>query len=142
MIPLCAGATMDGMPDRDRQMREILAGIRMIPEEMREDRRRAEEDRKRADEDRKRADERFEEIYRQAAEEWRETAEDRRRAEQDRKDFRRAILVVGKVGVDIRAAIKEMRHSLDGLRGAVGENTSVLRRIDRRLGAGGNGRRR
>ncbi|HLG42599.1 MAG TPA: hypothetical protein VI643_04475 [Planctomycetota bacterium] len=105
---------LNGVSGNDRNSREILAGIRQILQEMREDR-------KRADEDRRRADARFEEIC--------------RRGDEDRKEFRRFILGVGKIGLDIRKAVNGLRKAMDG-------QTAILKRIERRLPPFGNGRRR
>ncbi|HLG43324.1 MAG TPA: hypothetical protein VI643_08160 [Planctomycetota bacterium] len=113
------------MPEKDGGDRDILSGIRRILEEIREDRKRAEEERKRAEEHRRRADARFEEVCRKSDERFEEVC---RRGDQDRKDFRRLILGVGKIGMDIRRALKA--------------NTAILLRIDRRLGTLANGRRR
>jgi uncharacterized protein (DUF3084 family) len=126
---------MDDMAGADRYLREISSGIRLILEEIREERRRADEDRKgadedrrqanedrrqanedrkRADEDRKRADQRFEEVCRQAAE--------------DRKNLRRLILMAGNIGMDIRRTLAA--------------HTALLQRIVSKLDAPRNGRGR
>ena len=114
----------------DPGARLILEELRDLRLEMRADRRRADEERQRADEERQRADE-----ERQRADEERRRADQRfERMMQDfeQKSARREAATL-RAFKDIRAVglsiVKTLNH-----------HTRILERIDRKLGAQGNGR--
>ena len=100
----------------DPGTRLILEELRDLRLEMRADRRRADEERQRADEDRQRADERFERMMQDF---------EQRSARREAATLR-AFKDVRAVGLSI---VKTLNH-----------HTRILERIDRKLGARGNGR--
>ncbi len=99
--------------------RDIMAGIRLILEEMRDDRRRAD---LRFEEVVRRSDDRMEAIARRSDERLEILAE---RWDEDRKRFNRTVLIAVQVAKDIRRTLKE--HSV------------MLRAIARSLRTGSNG---
>jgi hypothetical protein len=104
----------EGRPDPGTRL--ILGELRDLRLEMRADRRRSDEERKRSDEERRRADERFERLMR----DFQQDSGRREAATQ------RAFKDIRTVGLSI---VKTLNH-----------HTRLLERIDRKLGARGNGR--
>ena len=95
---------------------EMRADRRRVAEERREDRQRVEEERRRYDEERRRSDERFERMM----------GDFEQRSARREAATQRAFKDIRIVGLSI---VKTLNH-----------HTRILERIDRKLGAQGNGR--
>jgi hypothetical protein len=108
----------------------ILGELRDLRLEMRADRRRADEERKRSDEERKRSDE-----------ERRRSEEERRRADERferlMRDFQQDS---GRREAATQRAFKDIRTVGLSIVKTLNHHTRLLERIDRKLGARGNGR--
>jgi hypothetical protein len=118
----------------DPGTRVILKELRDLRLEMRADRQRADEDRRRADEDRRRADEerqqerlRSDERFEQLLRGFQQDAA--RREAMTQKAFKD----VRTVGLSIVKTLNRHTHILE-------HHARILERIDRKLGARGNGR--
>ena len=131
------------MAEHGQSDRNLGAGIRLILEELRDmrvemraDRRRADEERRKADAERREADE----ERRQFAEERRQFAEERRladaRFEALIRDFRQDS---ARRAVATQRAFRDVRSVGLSIVKTLNLHTRILERIDRKLGAMGNG---
>ena len=125
----------EGRPDPGTRL--ILGELRDLRLEMRADRRRADEERKRSDEERKRSDE----ERKRSDEERRRSEEERRRADErfERllRDFQQDS---GRREAATQRAFKDIRTVGLSIVKTLNHHTRLLERIDRKLGARGNGR--
>jgi hypothetical protein len=120
----------------EERLKNVESGIRLILEEMRDLKREAGEDHKQAAEDRKQAAKdrkQFLEYCRRADDDRGQFHEYCRRSDDDRKEMQRLIKVIAGVGVKIHKTQQEHTRILQ-------ENPRLLRGIEKRLGASGNGR--
>jgi len=117
--------------ERNGSLKEVMAGIRLVLEEIRDLRRDSREVLERIDrhqaqaaEDRRRSDERFERIH----EEFRDHLEEiRQEAREDRKRFNRTMRIAIGVARGLRADVRENTAILRENTGILKENTGILK---------------